>query len=278
MIRGVDPTTGESISYTGSTTQELKKRFGKHKYNQLINAESTTIDVQKVSAEVDVAASGRGTLRSAKNEAVRSLEETTRNQVSKEPARPLNEVKAATEENAAAWAKRHNVEAGESFTYKSAGAKPGANATVITESATGAATAESATGATASPEAAAVSRAGRVGLKGGGAAGVFIGLALIDAYTMAREQAEAKYVMAPYLLEDEGGVFTLEEEGLIFKGYQKRYVEGDRAGDVVPIEKSEFRENMDEAKALWGHLDSNNEWVPGKLRKELPAIQTDGTD
>ncbi len=102
---------------------------------------------------------------------------------------------------------------------------------------------------------------------------MFAGLAMYDAIKMARERKMSQYVMAPYVLEDEGGAFTLSSaEGLFSGTYEKHYIEGDAAGTVVPIKKKEFYELKGEAEALWGRADWKGDFVPGKLRKELPVM------
>jgi hypothetical protein len=263
VLRGFDPLTGEPVTYTGSTMQELRQRFRKHEWKALYNAESTTIDVEKVPADIDVEASNRGTVRSAKMEALRSREEVVRQQVEKEPSRPLNKVRAAAEENVEAWRNRHNVGEGETVRVKT-GTKQGPNASTVTETASGSASVPA-------------KNAGKIGAKtpkvgATGGALVFTGLALIDAYKMARQYTESGYVMAPYLLEDEGGIFTLRERTFPWDPYEKEYVSGEAAGTTVEIDKQEYYDFSDEARALWGYLDWKNEWVPGKLRKELPVI------
>jgi hypothetical protein len=108
-------------------------------------------------------------------------------------------------------------------------------------------------------------------------AGAFAVLAVYDAIKMSRERAMSAYVMAPYVLEDEGGSFTLSSaEGLFSGTYEKHYIEGSSAGTVVPIKKTEFYELKGEAEALWGRTDWKGDWVPGKLRKELPVVEPDG--
>jgi hypothetical protein len=265
VVRGVDPRTGQPVTYTGSTIQELKSRFKGHKWLDLIKADTTTIEVQEVKAEPNVAGSGRGTQRSAKMEAVRALEEPTRQQVAREQGKPLNRVRAATEQNAEAWKKTHGVEGGRTFTHKKVGG--GASAVTVAESA-------SATSEGAASAASGKKPPGGTSMKG--TAGVFIGLALIDGYRVARQEVESEYVVAPYLLEDEGGVFTIESDRNLFDSvYQKRYVSGDREGEVAAVEKEEFHDLQEEAQALWGYVDWKGEWVPGKLRTELPEVDQD---
>lgn len=270
IARGFDPITGEAVTYTGSTLQKLKVRFGRHKWKKFLNAETTSIEVEQTLAEADVEASRRG----AKNEAIRSHEEGTMRRVSKEDARSLNERRAASKEHESVWRERHKVQRGKRSLYKEATAPPqnAPKASTVTESGSAKAVTEGASEAAAT-SASTPGKRGGLGakLKGGGTAGVFAAFVLFDAYAMSREEALAGYVMTPYLLEDEGGVFVIESGGTLFsKVYQKRYLEG----TAVSVEKKEFYELQDEAHALWGYVDWKGDWVPGKLRKELPMIDS----
>jgi hypothetical protein len=137
----------------------------------------------------------------------------------------------------------------------------------------GEAAAAEATGAEAAGARSASTRV-RPGVRGGGAlTGGFAALVLLDALNYAREENAAKYREAPYVLEDEGGSFIVEygREGWFSPVYQKRYVGGEKEGSVIRIDKDEFRYLKDEAEALYGKKDFWGNWVPGKLRKELPV-------
>jgi hypothetical protein len=269
VLRGIDPKTGEPVKYTGSTIQELKSRFSKHTWKALYNADTTTITTEEVWAEPNQAASGRGTLRSAKMEAARSIEQGTMDRVAKEPGRALNESRAATEENVAKWREVHGAEARNPQTIKvgkpTAPARGGASATTIAESAN-TAKASAAEGEVAATR---VKPGG-----GGGVAGVFIGLAVYDAVKTAREQKiQDRYVMAPILFEDEGGEFTLHPGTWPFSSTEKHYVGGDNDGQVVSITGREYADIVEEHEALYGYIDWKGDFVPGKLRQELPAVE-----
>jgi RHS repeat-associated protein len=111
---------GQPVHYVGSTAQELQKRFSAHKWKQLIQSIGTTVTVQTIEADLDVAASGRGTVRSATNEALRAGEQTVMDR--KASARtgsrePLNEVRAASKENTASWLQRHKVKIGRAVKF-----------------------------------------------------------------------------------------------------------------------------------------------------------------
>jgi hypothetical protein len=89
----------------------------------------------------------------------------------------------------------------------------------------------------------------------------------------------SRYVMAPYVLEDEQGLFTLEaRESLLSSQYYKAYTSGGATGQTIEISPDEFRELKKEAEALWGTTDWVGDFVPGLLNRELPVIrEPDGT-
>ena len=104
---------GEAVTYVGSTAQDLLARVGgRHRWNALITAEGTTVTTYQVTAELNVAASARGTLLSARNEALRAAEQRILTRVSRGEAVTLNEIRAATPENATTWRARHSVSIG----------------------------------------------------------------------------------------------------------------------------------------------------------------------
>ena len=120
VIRGT--LNGKSVVYTGSTAQSLRARFSTHDWKALIESESTTIEAYAVKAELNVAASARGTMLSAQNEALRSAEQVVIKRRRAEPGfTELNKVAAAEEENIAAWGETHNVSLGAKFNVKAAG-------------------------------------------------------------------------------------------------------------------------------------------------------------
>ena len=221
---------GQAVRYTGSTAQELRNRFSTHQWKQLIQAPSTTVTAYNVTAELNVAASNRGTIRSAINEALRAAEQKIMGRTAKAGDRVvLNDIRAATPENAAAWAERHSVKVGRAATFK-----------------------------------------------GGAKVGAFAAFQLLDIFMMYRDAKISQYVMAPYLLEDEKGVFSLlREDRGIFRSnrYYKKYETGDLKGQEVQIESEEFDQLAEEARALWGYVDWWGDWVPGLLRRELPVIE-----
>ena len=224
---------GQAVSYTGSSAQELRARFSKHEWKSLIRAESTSITTYEVKAKLDIAGSGQGTLRSARNEALRAAEQKILSKVEQaEGVTVLNKSRAATPENAAKWAEQHSVKVGRGTAFRG-GVKLGANAALL----------------------------------------------LLDIFGMYRDEKMSRYVMAPYLLEDENGVFTLKvKDRGIFRSdyYYKSYQTGPRKGEKVKIDKEEFNVLRKEAEALWGTTDWKGDWVPGILRRELPVIHVSG--
>ena len=66
---------GELATYTGSTAQGIRKRFSNHDWKDFILDKNTTVTIYEVEAELNVSASGKGTLRSARNEALRTAEQ-----------------------------------------------------------------------------------------------------------------------------------------------------------------------------------------------------------
>jgi hypothetical protein len=108
---------------------------------------------------------------------------------------------------------------------------------------------------------------------GGTAAKTIAVLTLLDAYLMYYEAKMARYVMAPYVLEDEQGLFTLEtKESLLSSQYYKAYTNGSTTGQRIEISREEFREWKREAEALWGTTDLSGDFVPGLLNRELPVV------
>ncbi|MFI1196357.1 hypothetical protein ACH4T9_24325 [Micromonospora sp. NPDC020750] len=114
-------------------------------------------------------------------------------------------------------------------------------------------------------------------------AGVKIGAVaffqLVDFFLMYRDTKLSQYAMAPYLLADETGVFTLQETDRgVFRPnwYWKNYQTGPLAGQRVQITKDEFHELKGVAERLWGTTDWKGDFIPGLLRQELPVIEDAG--
>lgn len=102
---------GDASIYVGSTAQDIKKRMGNHQWKEVVKGPNTTVSVVEVKAELDIDASGRGTLLSARNEALRSAEQQILDEINKNKAdQILNKANAATKENTPIWEARHAVE------------------------------------------------------------------------------------------------------------------------------------------------------------------------
>jgi hypothetical protein len=115
----------------------------------------------------------------------------------------------------------------------------------------------------------------RMPFKAGVKIGGFAAFELLQVFLMYRDQKLSRYVRAPYLLEDDHGVFTLvEKDRGVFRSnlYWKEYVTGADAGTQVPISKDEFSRLADVAETLWGAVDWAGDFVPGLLQRELPVV------
>jgi hypothetical protein len=115
----------------------------------------------------------------------------------------------------------------------------------------------------------------RFTVKAGVGVAAFAGFQLLQLFLMYRDANLARFVMAPYLLEDTQGVFSISEqhEGIFhFNKYFKEYKTGPLAGQSVEITSEEFSKLREEAEALWGTTDWKGDWVPGLLRRELPVV------
>lgn len=98
-------------------------------------------------------------------------------------------------------------------------------------------------------------------------------LSLVDAYLMYYDMKMSRYVIAPYILEDERGLFTLEQdESLLMSKHYKTYIAGEITGQKLTISSEEFRALRAEAEALWGTTDWKGDFVPGLLNRVLPVI------
>ncbi len=229
VIRGIH--NGDNVAYVGSTAQELKKRLGNHQWNLLLKDKNTTVDVYDVNAELDVGKSGRRTLRSALNEALRAAEQLVIDKVKGNSEKTVNKRNAATDVNQKKWADTHNLD-------------------IDLNSPKGT-------------------------LKGGVKLGAFGGFALLDTFLTYRSMITSKYQFAPYLLEDDGGVFTIGygSDGWLSKTkYWKTYESGPKSSQKEYLSKDDFNYWKEEAKALWGYLDFWGNFAPGLLNPVLPEV------
>ncbi|MBN1207995.1 MAG: hypothetical protein JXB05_24235 [Myxococcaceae bacterium] len=233
---------GQPVQYVGSAADLKQRLTSKHQWTKLLQQEGTKVYALEVFADLDVQASNRRTLMSARNEALRAAEQRALDQMkeqvertnqSKAPGakgtRILNEINASTD--AAAWEVRHKVATGKRwrlFERRAAGAT----------------------------------------------AKAFVALSLLDAYLMYHDAKMSRYVMAPYVLEDEQGLFTLEKrESLLSSQYFKAYLADGARGQRVEVSPAEFRSLKEHAEALWGTTDWKGDFVPGLLNRELPVVR-----
>jgi len=111
------------------------------------------------------------------------------------------------------------------------------------------------------------------GLKGLG----YVAGAVVDvyqAYDMARDLhiEEQGIRSAAIRFHDEGGEFEIWDDGIILNCYFKHYFSGPKQGQNVRISWSEKRALQKKYEDDNGYLDWKGDFVPGKLRKELPIV------
>lgn len=235
---------GQPVIYIGSAAS-LKERLTKrHKWDKLLKQKTTKVSFKKVYAELDIAASNQKTLYSAREEALRSVEqkdldkarkravaETRKRRPGQKRTKILNKIKAAKDPYA--WQTRHKVTVSHRWTVVR---KPGAPLILR------------------------------------GVGGVLLIAEVIRLYYDAKR---SRFVMAPYLLEDEHGVFTIDykrRSWLASTVYFKNYISTASKGKRIQISRAEFSALSTEARALWGTLDKRGKFVPGLLRPSLDVI------
>ena len=106
--------------------------------------------------------------------------------------------------------------------------------------------------------------------------GAFGGVTFFYAMIMHREMQMSNMLMAPYVLHDENGIFTISSgrhRRWARMSFYKNYIEGDLAGQSIAITRAEFNFWAAEARALWGYVDIWGNFVPGLLQPELPIIE-----
>lgn len=85
---------GQLVQYIGSAADLKQRLSGQHKWAKLLQQDSTKVYAMEVFAELDVQASNRQTLMSARNEALRAAEQRVLDQV-KERSNEANMRRAA---------------------------------------------------------------------------------------------------------------------------------------------------------------------------------------
>ncbi|WNG19978.1 hypothetical protein [Cystobacter fuscus] len=233
---------GAPVLYVGSATDLKQRLSSSHQWAKLLQQDGTKVYAMEVFAELNVQASNRQTLLSARNEALRAAEQRAMEQArsrvenvnrrlppGEKGVRMLNEINASTD--AASWGARHRVTIGESWSLlerRSVG---------VTSKA-------------------------------------IVALTILDFYWMYREAKMGRYVMAPYVLGDENGFFTLEKSRLLVSSvYHKVYLSGGGEERRVEVSATEFRALKEEAESLWGTTDLHGDFVPGLLNRKLPLVE-----
>lgn len=100
----------------------------------------------------------------------------------------------------------------------------------------------------------------------------FYGLGLWDLFMAYRDLKLSNYKFAPYILEDEDGMFTIGEgkNGWFAKHkHWKTYQSGTKTGKKENISKEDYNYWKREAEALWGRVDFLGNFVPGLLNPKL---------
>lgn len=235
---------GKPVVYVGSAVDLKTRLTSDHHWADLIKSDGTTIMDTDVHAELNVAASGRGTLRSAQSEALRAaeervLQETERNVARRNadlpPGKPRIEVlnKRRPAVNAAELEARHQVStSGKWRVLKSPGAS--------------------------------------VQLAG------FVLLQVYDLYKMYYDTKMSQYEITPHILEDEMGAFTFGSAAAWWgaRTFWKTYITGSLKGSEVELTEEEFSDLKSEAEALYGTTDWKGDFVPGLLRPAIPEQLT----
>ncbi|MFC7548747.1 SpvB/TcaC N-terminal domain-containing protein [Plantactinospora sp. GCM10030261] len=231
---------GKPFTYVGSTAQSLWARFSGHSWRARLMLNSTKITVYQVKAEINITASGRQTVRSAVNEALRAAEQVKLDQAQRgaKPGEVLNQRRAASPENVKAWTQRHGVTVGRGQTAKPPGG----------------------------------------GIKLRAAGGLLILLDAfhmareqkVGRYVMAPYELWDEY--GEFTFNQYQGPLG----GLWGNKYYKNYFSGEKKGQKVEVTEEEFEEFIEIAEFLYGRLDFWGDFVPGVLRKELPVVDYAG--
>ena len=246
---------GKPVTYVGKAN-EIKVRIGRdaerHNWGDLVKDAKTKVSIRKVYANPDANASGRGTARSARNEALLSQEEKALRQTEQEveqynkalrpgesPVTVLNDKRPAAGENMRIWQERHSATSDEKWDVIKS---PGSSTIVFR---------------------------------------AFIGLqvlqVILDAILQERNRKMALYRWALYVFleQDDQSSFTLSSEeswwGFVTH-YRKTYITGPRKGTTVEISKDEYNSLADEGHALYGDVDFWGDFIPGMLLPKLPIV------
>ncbi|HEX5747115.1 MAG TPA: hypothetical protein VFZ09_12805 [Archangium sp.] len=233
---------GQTVIYVGSAADLKQRLTNNHKWARLLQQEGTKVYAKEVFANLDVPSSNRQTLLSARTEALRAAEQRVLEQAREQIERANRRLATSEKETRLL----NELNASTDATAWAARHK-----------------------VTTSDRWQLVER--RVA---GTAPKALMALTLLDAWLLYRDARMSQYVMAPYVLGDERGFFTLEQStSLLPSRHYKAYLSGSEEGQKIEISASEFRSLRDEAEALWGTTDWKGDFVPGLLNRELPVIQ-----
>jgi hypothetical protein len=236
---------GKPVRYVGSAA-DLKDRLSrrKHQWSILLRQESTSVYAVEVFGDLNIQDSNRKTAWSARNEALRAAEQRVLDQLEKDVER-TNQHKGSGAKDIVILNKD----------------KASVN-TVVWE---------------ARHKVSVGNQWRLLPRRIPGVTPKVIGmLALLDAFLIYRDSKMSQAAWAPYVLEDEKGIFILQyRESLLSSEYFKTYIDGESAGQQVDLAFPEFSGLREEAEALWGTTDWKGDFVPGLLLRELPVITTE---
>lgn len=235
---------GQPVRYIGSAASLKERLVAKHEWSQLLRQTTTKVSFKKVYAELNITASKKKHPSGARSEALRSVEQLELDKAKKQ-AEAENRKKRPGQKRTRILNSR-NMATDPHILQKRHNVTSSRRWGVLRK-----------------PGAPLILRS--VG-------GVLLIAEVIRLYY---DHKRSRFVMAPYLLEDEYGVFTLDyakSSWLARTKYFKNYVVGVKQDTRVQVSKIEFSALTAEAKALWGTVDGRGNFVPGLLRPSLDVI------
>jgi hypothetical protein len=233
---------GQPVLYVGSAADLKQRLTNNHRWARLLQQEGTKVYAMEVFAELDVQSSNRQTLLSARIEALRAAEQRAMDQARERVERTNRKIAPGEKQTRLLNEMNASTDAA---AWEVRHKVTTSNKWQLMEKRV----------ADTSPKA-------------------LVALTLLDAYLLYRDTKMSQYVMAPYVLGDEKGFFTLEQgTSLLPSRYYKTYLSGVAEGQKVEIPSSDFQSLKDEAEALWGTTDWKGDFVPGLLNRELPVIR-----
>ncbi|HZH14672.1 MAG TPA: hypothetical protein VE057_09985 [Archangium sp.] len=233
---------GQPVLYVGSAADLKQRLTSNHKWAKLLQQQGTKVYAMEVFANLDVPSSNRQTPLSARTEALRAAEQRALEQAREHIERPNRRLATGQQETRLLNEMNASTDAA---AWEARHKVTTSNKWQLVERRVAGAT----------PKA-------------------FMALTLLDAWLLYRDAKRSQYVMAPYVLGDEQGFFTLEQgTSLLPSRHYKAYASGSTEGQKIEISSSEFRILKEEAEALWGTTDWKGDFVPGLLNRELPIVR-----